>query len=135
YPDLAVEEIHRRASDLRFVQAAFTGRPREPMGRRKYWPIYEACEEHGFPVMTHAFGSYGQPITGAGWPSYYLEEHVGPAQAMQANLTSLVLDGAFERFPGLNVVSVENGFGWAPSLMWRLDAAWKLLKSEVPSLR
>ncbi len=36
-------EIERRAADRRFVQVQFTGRPREPMGRRKYWPIYEAC--------------------------------------------------------------------------------------------
>jgi predicted TIM-barrel fold metal-dependent hydrolase len=135
YPDLAVEEIHRRASDPRFVQAAFTGRPREPMGRRKYWPIYEACAEHGFPVMTHAFGSGGQPITGAGWPSYYLEEHVGPAQSMEANLISLVFEGVFERFPDLRVVSAENGFGWVASLLWRMDHAFELMHSEVPHLK
>jgi len=51
------------------------------MGRRKYWPIYEAAEKHGLKIMSHAFGSYGNPITGAGWPSFYLEDHVGPAQA------------------------------------------------------
>ena len=43
YPDLAVAEIQRRAADPRFVQIQFTGRPAEPMGRRKYWPIYEAA--------------------------------------------------------------------------------------------
>ena len=30
---------------------------------------------------------------------------------------------------------VENGFGWIPSLMWRMDSAWSLLKSEVPHLK
>ncbi len=68
-PPAAVAEIRRRAGDKRFVQVQFTGRPQEPMGRRKYWPIYEACVEHGLAVMSHAFGSYGQPITGTGWPS------------------------------------------------------------------
>jgi uncharacterized protein len=38
-PPRAVEEIRRRASDKRFVQVQFSGRPHEPMGRRKYWPI------------------------------------------------------------------------------------------------
>ena len=38
-------------------------------------------------------------------------------------------------FPTLKFVSVENGFGWIPSLMWRMDAAWSLLKSEVPHLK
>ena len=75
-----------RAHDKRFVQVQFSGRPHEPMGRRKYWPIYEACAKHGLHIMSHAFGSYGNPITGTGWPSFYLEDHVGPAQAMQANV-------------------------------------------------
>jgi predicted TIM-barrel fold metal-dependent hydrolase len=134
-PPAAVAEIERRANDRRFVQVQFTGRPHEPMGRRKYWPIYEACAKHGLHVMSHAFGSYGNPIIGTGWPSYYLEEHIGPAQAMQANLISLVAEGVFEAFPTLKIVSVENGFAWLPSLMWRLDSAWQLLRSEVPHLK
>lgn len=133
-PPRAVAEIERRAADKRFVQVEFTGRPQEPMGRRKYWPIYEACARHGLHVVSHAFGSYGQPVTGCGWPSYYLEEHIGPAQAMQANIISLIAEGVFDHFP-IKVVSVENGFGWLPSLMWRLDRSWRLLRSEVPHLK
>jgi len=135
YPDLAVKEIERRANDTRFVQVQFTGRPHEPMGRHKYWPIYEACARQGLAVMSHAFGSNGNPITGSGWASFYLEDHVGPAQAMQANVISMVSEGVFETFPTLKLVSVENGFAWVPSLMWRMDNAWSLLKSEVPHLR
>ena len=135
YPQAAVTEIERRAHDRRFVQVQFTGRPHEPMGRRKYWPIYEACARNGLHVMSHAFGSYGNPITGSGWPSFYLEDHVGPAQAMQANIISMVAEGVFEHFPTLKLVSVENGFGWIPSLLWRLDAAWTLLHSEIPHVK
>jgi len=40
---------------------------------------------HGLQIMSHAFGSYGYPITGAGQASFYVEEHVGPAQAAQAS--------------------------------------------------
>ncbi len=135
HADLAVAEIERRADDPRFVQVQFSGRPREPLGRRKYWPIYAACERHGLVAMSHAFGSGGQPITGCGWPSFYIEDHVGPAQSMQANLISLIFEGVFERFPGLRVVSAENGFGWVPSLAWRLDNTHALLGDEVPHLR
>ncbi len=134
-PPAAVAEIERRASDKRFVQVQFSGRPQEPMGRRKYWPIYEACAKHGLQVMSHAFGSYGNPLTGAGWPSFYVEEHLGPAQAMQANVISMVAEGVFDRFPPLKVVSVENGFGWLPSLVWRLEHSWTLLKDEVQHLK
>jgi predicted TIM-barrel fold metal-dependent hydrolase len=85
--------------------------------------------------MSHAFGSFGNPITGSGWASFYLEDHVGPAQAMQANIISMVAEGVFERFPTLKLVSVENGFGWIPSLLWRLDNAWTMLRSEVPQVK
>jgi predicted TIM-barrel fold metal-dependent hydrolase len=134
-PPAAVAEIERRSSDKRFVQVQFSGRPHEPMGRRKYWPIYEACAKHGLHVVSHAFGSYGQPITGAGWPSFYLEEHVGPSQSMEANVVSMVFEGVFEHFPTLKVISAENGFGWMPTLMSRMDTAWQLLGGEVPHLK
>ncbi len=78
-PVAAAAEIRRIGTDSRFVQVQFGGRPQEPMGRRRYWPIYEACEELGLAVMSHAFGSCGHPITGTGWASYYIEDHVGPA--------------------------------------------------------
>lgn len=130
----AVQEIRKRASDRRFVQVLFTGRPREPMGRRRYWPIYEACAETGLHIASHAFGAAGEPITGSGPASYYIEDHIGPPQAIQANITSLVVEGVFQRYPKLKLVSVENGFGWLPSLAWRLDSAWRLLSEEVPTL-
>src|SRR5262245_11514086 len=133
-PAAAVAEIERRAEDRRFVQVQFSGRPHEPMGRRRYWPIYEACAAHGLPVMSHAFGSGGNPITGTGWPSYYIEDHVGPPQSIQANVLSMAAEGVFARFPALRLVSVENGFGWLPALLWRMDAAWQVLGAELPHL-
>ena len=133
-PVAAVAEVRRCARDGRFVQALFKGRHQEPMGRRRYWPIYEACAEEGLHVATHAFGAYGHPITGAGHASYYIEDHLSPAQAVQANVTSLVVEGVFDRF-GIKLISIENAFGWVPALMWRLDAAWKLLRAEVPHLQ
>jgi hypothetical protein len=133
-PPAAAAEIRRRAADRRFVQALFMGRAQEPMGRRKYWPIYEACAETGVHVASHAFGAYGHPITGAGHASFYIEDHTSPPQAIQANITSLVVEGVFDRFPGLKLISVENGFGWLPSLLWRLDASWTMLRGEVPHL-
>jgi len=83
----------------------------------------------------HAFGFGGNPITASGWPSYYIEEMVGHSQCQQTALASLVLEGVFERFPKLKMIMIEAGFGWAPSLAWRLDKAWQRLKSEVPHVK
>ena len=51
------------------------------------------------PIAVHAFGYGGYPVTGGGWPSYYIEEMVGHSQCCQALVSSMVLEGVFERFP------------------------------------
>lgn len=132
--DLAVAEIERHAGDSRFAQIQIVGRSRSPLGNPKYWPIYEAAANAGLPVAIHPAGDGDYPATGAGWPSFDLEERIVPACAMQANLVSLVCEGVFARFPGLRVLCSGAGFAWSPSLIWRLDASWRLLRDEVPDL-
>ncbi len=136
YPELSVREIRRAGkTHSGFVQVLLLVRTREPLGRPHYWPIYAAASELGLPVALHFGGIGGNPITPCGWPSFYLEDHTGMAQAFQAQVMSLVLEGVFERFPTLRVALVEGGFAWAPSLMWRMDQHWKRLREEAPSLR
>jgi predicted TIM-barrel fold metal-dependent hydrolase len=131
----SVAEIDRRAGDRNFAQVMLLSRTAEPLGNRRYWPIYEAAERAGLPVGIHAFGYGGDPITSGGWASFYIEEMVGHAQATQSVLISLVLEGVFERFPRLKVVLVEAGFAWLPPLVWRLDKLWKQMKDETPRLK
>ena len=131
----AAAEIRKRAGDKNFVQVLLLSRNVEPLGQRRYWPIYEAAEDAGLPVGVHAFGFGGNPITASGWPSYYIEEMVGHSQCQQTVLASLVLEGVFERHPTLKMIMIEAGFGWTPSLCWRLDKVWQRLRSEVPHIK
>lgn len=135
YPELAAEEIDRLGDHPGFVQVLVLTRTVEPLGRRRYWKMYEAAERHGLTIGIHASSANGTPPTPSGWPSYYLEEHVVISQAAQSQIISLVCEGVFEQFPNLRVVSLENGFAWLPPLMWRLDKHWKQLKGEVPHLK
>ncbi len=133
---LAVAEIRRHAGDRRFVQVLIPSRTSEPLGQRKYWPIFAAAAESGLPIGIHFGGwSGGHPISGAGWPTYYLEYHTGMIQTFQAHLISLVCEGVFEEFPGLKIVFIEGGLAWIAPLLWRLDRSWRQLKAENPNLR
>jgi len=131
----SVKEIELRAGDPNFAQVMFLSRTNEPMGQRRYWPIYEAAVAAGLPVGVHAFGYGGWPITTGGWGSFYIEEMVGHSQAQQSLLVSMIMEGVFERFPTLKVVLIEAGLAWAASLGWRMDAQWRKLKQETPHLK
>jgi predicted TIM-barrel fold metal-dependent hydrolase len=133
-PPAAVTEIERCASNKAFAQVLLLTRTAEPLGRRKYWQVYEAAARAGLPVGIHAFGYGGWPMTPGGWPSFYIEEMTGHAQSAQSQLMSLLLEGVFARIPALRVVMIEAGFAWAPSLLWRLDKHWLRMRAETPHL-
>jgi predicted TIM-barrel fold metal-dependent hydrolase len=135
-PVAAVKEIDHRAQDGRFVQVLIPPRTDEPLGRRRYWPIFEAAVRNNRPIGMHVGGVSGHPASaGSGAPSYYMEEHHSLVPAMQAVVTSMVLEGVFEQFPTLKVALVEGSFAWSPALSWRLDKHWKRMKDEVPHLK
>src|SRR5262245_1015901 len=48
--EAAVAEIELRAGDRSFSQVVMSPRSAEPLGRRKYWPIFAAAERCGFPL-------------------------------------------------------------------------------------
>jgi predicted TIM-barrel fold metal-dependent hydrolase len=133
--EASVREIERCADDPAFAQIFMLTRTGDPAGNRRYWPIYAAAEQHGLPVGMHVFGAGGHPYTGTGWPSYYVEETAGHSTSCQTAVTSLVIEGVFERFPTLKVVMIEGGFAWLAPLAWRLDKLYERMRSEVAHLR
>jgi predicted TIM-barrel fold metal-dependent hydrolase len=131
-PQRAAEEIERLAPHPGFVQVLLLAFSEMPLGRRFYWPIYQAAARHRLPVGIHPGVAGGNPLTPVGWPSFCFEDYAGAAGAMQSQLVSLVCEGVFQKYPELRVVLQESGVSWLPSLMWRLDKNWKGLRREVP---
>jgi predicted TIM-barrel fold metal-dependent hydrolase len=130
--DHAVAEIERCAGDRRFVQVLVLAMGEAPLGRRQYWPVYEAAERHGLPLGIHAGSSYRHPVTSLGWPSNYIEDYCAQSQGFQSQVASLVCEGVFAKFPGLKVVLLESGITWLPPFLWRLSKFWRGVRAEVP---
>jgi Predicted metal-dependent hydrolase of the TIM-barrel fold len=138
-PHLAAREIDRLGDHPDAVAVWFSATARIPFGNRFYDPIYEAAQRKGLPIGIHP-GQGGAMLaqasaTAAGMARTYLEWHVCVPQMYMANLTSLILEGVFERFPRLRFFLVEGGFAWLPHLMWRMDAHYKGLRQQAPYLK
>ncbi len=99
-PDLAIEEIERRAGDNRFVSVLVLAQGESLLGRRHYWPVWQAAEKYQLPIAIHAGSQYRQAPSSVGWPSYRYEYYLAEAQAFQAQVLSLIYEGVFVKFPG-----------------------------------
>jgi uncharacterized protein len=137
YPEFAVREIDARAAESEaFRQVIISPRSSEPLGRRKYWPIYEAIARNNLVLGLHPAGAPGgHPSSGTGWGTYYMQEHYTFGTSISGNVVSLITEGVFERFPNLKVALIESGFSWAPSLGWRMDKQWQHMRKETPHLK
>jgi uncharacterized protein len=104
-----------------------------PASTDPYWDrFYAAAEDMGMSINLHV---------GVGWTSDEMANMAGRDMAFDladtagrtalswmsnANtITDLIMNGVCERFPRLNFVSVESGFGWIPFLLDGLDWQWK----------
>lgn len=137
-PQAAAAEIRRFGRHPQ-VAAAFLPPINTLLGARYWWPIYQAAQEHDLPILLHVTGTDSvmntAPVAAGGQPDTYAERYVTLSLAAEANLTSLIFSGVFERFPQLRVMIVEYGFLWAVPLLWRMDRTWRALRHETPWVR
>ena len=60
-----------------FAQVMISPRSSDPLGHRRYWPIYRGGRSAATcRSALHVQGfSGGHASTGSGWPTYYMQEH------------------------------------------------------------
>lgn len=131
-PQLAVEEIERSAADKRFAAVLLPLMGDAPLGRRIYWPIYEAAQRHGLSIAVHAGSTYRNPTTAAGFTSYQIEDYIHMGAAFENLIISFLAEGVFQKFPDLKLVCMESGFTFIPTLLWRSNKTWRGVRAEVP---
>lgn len=107
-----------------------------PAGHPTYDPIYEAAADHGLPVCMHTSGAGMKSFPEQSqWAETYAEDHVTQHPfAHMWNVTSLMLRGIPERFPGVRFVCQEAGVGYVPYLLERLETAYHEFGYEIPAL-
>jgi uncharacterized protein len=126
--DTAVREVERLAGVPGVAAVNFPLADVSP-GRPAFYKLFEACEEHGLPLLMHPTGSEGNfasaPTFAGGIVRTYPEHHAMLGQSGHAATASMVLSGTLQRFPRLKLVLAEFGCSWAGPLMWRMDTAWE----------
>ena len=98
------------------------------LASRAWDPLWEACAELQMPVHFHigssntAMDFYGNYF----WESQdeYVKPAIGGSMLFINNarvVINTVFAGIFDRFPSLQMVSVESGIGWIPFILETMD--------------
>ena len=138
-PQLAVQEIRRHGANPK-VAAVYLPIPDIRLGNRHFYPIYEAALEYGLPIATHPGAGESQfqgtaARFAVGIQERYIERYCDWGQIGWSCITSLIMNGVFDRYPELKVLFIEWGFSWAVPLMWKMDKAWRSARMDVPWVR
>ena len=134
-PAASVKEIEKRAGDWRFAQIQLGSKTSEPLGRRRYWPIFAAAQANNLSIGLHIGGTQNSAPSAGGWPQFYIEDHHVLVHSMQNQAASLILEGVFEAFPELESVPDRGRLRLGAELAWRLDAHWAKMRDEVPQVK
>jgi predicted TIM-barrel fold metal-dependent hydrolase len=137
-PQKAAEEIDDRAGEDGIVAVFFPGGGISPLaGAEKYYPIYEAAEANGLPVMMHnASGNMmaAFPRAFADLTRFTSAHVVAHPMMHMCNMADMITRGVPVRFPDLNFVVQEAGLGYVPYFMRRFDHEYHSKKEDAPML-
>ncbi len=134
-----VQEL-KRAKKLGLAGAMISVFPQEE-GRQyrnpDYEPLWETAQELDMPLSFHIGTS--RPSRAAGRMAGYIEAGKREAEVEIANtdppvrmsLAAMIFSGVFERYPGLKVVSAENGLAWVPWFVNQMDYLYRERQEQV----
>lgn len=110
-------------------------------------PFWARLEEADVPFVLHvggggrlldpAFHDNGSPVTDhlGGGENIRSKDYLAIHHSPEVFLGALILDGIFDRFPGLRGASIEQGAGWVVSWMRHLDDAQRAFRRTEEPLR
>ena len=107
-----------RCAKMGFIGAMITVYPPEERSyrSREYDPLWAAAQDMEMPLGLHI--GTNRPHAGR---EFALSDQINIDHWVRASLTNIIMTGVFERYPKLQVGSVEHELSWAPHLIDRLD--------------
>jgi predicted TIM-barrel fold metal-dependent hydrolase len=107
---------------------------------RHFDPFWRMAEEAGVPVVFHignagynetVCGLWGERTDSSLYDYSPLQVFLSVYRPIVDTLAALVLGNLFGRFPGLKVLSIENGARWVASLLDEMDHAYKTKAGQL----
>jgi len=100
--------------------------PKLPFTAEHYERFWAASQDLDMPVHLHILTGFGASMhrgTAKGITRY--RNSVSQTREIEDALFEMIFSGVFERYPTLNIVSVENEVGWMPFWLGQCDKAFK----------
>src|SRR5215212_2950268 len=120
--------------ELQMVGVVLTGNSAD-MGTRKllgdpaFWPFYEEAERLNCAVAVH--GAVSMNIGLAAFNGFAPVQALEHPFAQMIQLTSMMFEGVFERFPRLRVAFLDACTSWVPFKMDRLHRSYRALSGRA----
>ena len=136
-PRLAAQEARRCVEQRGAVGAAMPSSALngQLLSDESFNPLWAELERLRVPIGFHPAGGRlkddiraryrGHRRTGVIQRTVSRQFYAGTAVA------ELILGGALEEFPGLQVVVMEAGVSWLPWLLWWMDEQWEMFSPDV----
>jgi predicted TIM-barrel fold metal-dependent hydrolase len=136
-PRLAAEEARRCVEELGAVGAAMPSPAvnGQLLSNDFFYPLWEELQRLNVPVGLHPSGGRtlddvrkryrGHRRTGVIQRTIARQFYAGTSVA------ELILGGALQDHPGLQVVVMEAGVSWLPWLLWWMDEQWEMFEPDV----
>ena len=126
-----VKELERCAK-MGFVGAMTTVYPPEerPYDKPEYEPLWAAAQDLEMPLSLHiGTNRPGRPglLQGGVRPAYVSNTD----HWVRMSLADIIFSGAFERYPKLQVGSVEHDLSWAPHFLDKIDYTYTQTAEET----
>jgi predicted TIM-barrel fold metal-dependent hydrolase len=119
---LGVKELERCAGlGLKGAMIWNSAPDDRPYSSPEYDPFWAAAQELRMPVSFHALTGFHESRIPLKSVFFILSTY----HEVERTLATVILSGVLERFPALQLVSVESQAGWIPYFLQRLDRAGK----------